>query len=268
VEPTRKPELKQKLLQLVPIDGQPIGNGALRQLFRNQLATTGDQFTDEDYWLLRDSLIDDGIVQTGRGRGGSVRRVVIEKEQPPLQSAAPAVSAAEADLYEPFHTAIKTGYAPANAIRRFVSEVTARQGRRVTGGKWTRPDITMIGIRTYAFTPGKRLEVITFEVKPNLDTALEGVFEALAHSVFAHRSYLAVHVPNYENIDDLDDERIAQECERFGVGYMLFSDPGNFDTYDIVSSARLKEPDPAEIDDFIKTQISPQNQEELREWIR
>jgi alpha-L-fucosidase len=50
--------------------------------------------------------------------------------------------------------------------------------------------------------------------------------------------------------------------------YMAFGDPGNYDTYDIFASARLKEPDPAEVDAFIKTQISPQNQEELREWIR
>jgi len=264
MDPARKPELKQKLLQFVPADGKPIGNGNLRHLIQRQLASSGDQLADEDYWLLRDSLIDDGLLLTGRGKGGSVRRVLIEKEQPTSE----AISPAEADLYDAFHTAIKTGYAPANGLRRFVSEITARQGRRVTGGKWTRPDITMIGLRTYAFTPGKRLEIITFEVKPNLDSALEGVFEALAHSAFANRTYLAVHSPGYEDVDDLGDDRIVQECERFGVGYMLFSDPANYDTYQIIASARLKQPDPENVDTFIRAQITTQNQEELREWLR
>src|ERR1017187_2686853 len=85
-----------------------------------------------------------------------------------------------------------SGYVKDNRIKRFISEITASQGRRSTGGKWTRPDFTLIAVRTYSFTPGKSLEVITFEVKPDLNTALEGVFESLAHSVFAHRSYLAV----------------------------------------------------------------------------
>src|SRR5580693_2917777 len=100
MDPTRKPELKQRLMQLVPLDGRPIGNGALRQLFLNQLTNTGDQFTDEDYWLLRDSLLDDGLLQTGRGRGGSVRRVLIEKAEPPSPQAISAAVAAEADLYD------------------------------------------------------------------------------------------------------------------------------------------------------------------------
>lgn len=195
----------------------------------------------------------------------------VQAPQAEVGTAAEAVAAAiraEADLYEPFHNAIRTGYAPANGIRNFVSEVTARQGRRATGGKWTRPDLTLLAVRMYTFTPGKRLEVITFEVKEGLDAAVEGVFESLAHSIFAHRSYLAVHVPGYQGLEEVADDRITQECERFGVGYIIFDDPNNYDTYDIVVSARLKEPDPAEVDNFIRQQINFQNQEQIRDWIR
>jgi len=112
------------------------------------------------------------------------------------------------------------------------------------------------------------LEVITFEVKEGLDGAVEGVFETLAHSVFAHRTYLAVHLPGYAAMKDVEDDRIVQECERFGVGYMLFDVTGDYDTYEIVVEARLKEPGPAEVDNFIRQQVSAQNQEEVREWIR
>lgn len=253
----------------------------------------GDQLTDEDYWLLRDSLIDSGILEQGRGRGGSVHRIstvatgtlvsgTAVAQTPP--SAAFRVGTAgaegtitgpetpevleavsESSLYEPFHKATKEGYTKDNRLKRFISEITAHQGRRATGGKWTRPDVTLVAVRTYQFTPGKRIEVITFEVKPDLDSALEGVYEALAHSAFAHRSYLAVDVREFKGDQDIPDERIIPECNRHGVGYIAFEDVGDYNTYDIVSPAKLKDPDPEEVDNFIKKQISSQNQDELRE---
>ena len=258
MDAARKNEYRQKLLDLVPQSGG-IGNSSLRQALRAVLESSGEQITEEDYWTLRDSLIDEGLIETGRGRGGSVRR-----PEPPT-TAVPV--GPELDLYEPFHTSIRTGYARANRIKRFVSEVTALQGRRATGGKWTRPDLTVLAMRTYSFLPGKHLEVITFEVKPSLEVAIEGVFEALAHSVFAHRSFLAVRIPD-QGDHDLDNNRAFQECKRLGVGYMTFIDANDYDTFDIVTSARLNDPDPYEVDNFIRTQISPQNHDELREWLR
>lgn len=233
---------------------------------------------------MRDSLIDNGLLEQRRGRGGSVHRV------PALPAAAPtgagispetarvATSPAsavaevqeaveefsEASLYDPFHNAIVNGYTKDNRLKRFISEITAHQGRRATGGKWTRPDVTLVAVRTYQFTPGKRLEVITFEVKPALDSALEGVYEALAHSAFAHRSYLAVDIREFKD-QDVPDDRIVQECTRHGVGYIAFTDVSDYNTYEIVSTAKLKEPDPEEVDNFIKKQISQQKQDDLRE---
>lgn len=183
----------------------------------------------------------------------------------PEAEEAERITKPEVALYEPFHKAIKLGYVENYRIKRFISQITASQGRRATGGRWTRPDITLVAVRTYSFTPGKRLEVITFELKPSLDSALEGVFEALAHSAFAHRSYLAVDVSSYGS--SIEDERIVQECSRLGIGYITFEDPGDYETFDIVTPAKLNEPDPYEVDTFIKTQISSANQEELREWL-
>lgn len=268
MEAARRAEYSQLLLSLVP-DGKSVGNFTLRDQLRKMVQVKGDELTDQDYWLLRDGLIDEGQVEQGRGRGGSVHRVTPEvKPEPDATAAAPIIRQAEATLYDPFQNAIRSGYAPANRIKRFILETTAAQGRRMTGGKWTRPDVTLIAVRTYSFTPGKRLEIITFEVKPSLDTALEGVFEALAHSAFAHRSFLAVNIPDYEDLDELPDDRIMQECNRLGIGYVVFSDPADYDTFDILSSARLNEPDPYEVDNFVNTQISPAGQEELREWLR
>jgi hypothetical protein len=260
----QKAEYAKLLLSLIPESGKSIGNSTLREQFRKRLGADGANFTDQDYWQVRDALIDDGLIVQGRGRGGSVHRVESVIEESPTASSESPVASGERSLYEPFHAAIISGYVKDNRIKRFISEITASQGRRSTGGKWTRPDLTLIAVRTYSFTPGKRLEVITFEVKPNLDTALEGVFEALAHSVFAHRSYLAVA----EGESDIDDERIMQECTRLGVGYLTFTKAADYSTYEIVTSARLNEPDPYEVDKFIQGQISTEKQEELRDWLR
>lgn len=279
---TKKNEYKQQLLDLIPPDPKSIGNSTLRAQLREKIEALGDHLEDGDYWTLRNALIDDGLIEQGRGKGGSVHRIppAASISSPPdttdaSAETAPAAAAdgqaavttprPEAALYEPFHNTIKAGYVENYRIKRFISQITASQGRRSTGGRWTRPDITLVAVRSYSFTPGKRLEVITFELKPNLDSALEGVFEALAHSAFAHRSYLAVDVSSYG--DNLEDERIVQECSRLGIGYITFENPGDYETFDIVTPAKLNEPDPYEVDTFIKTQISSANQDELREWL-
>jgi len=283
MDESKKNEYKQKLLDLVPPHPGSIGNYAVRTQLREALEATADHLEDGDYWVLRNSLIDDGLIEQGRGKGGSVHRIppvtaaaAIPEGAPPAALDVASVTATEAEttgptarpemvLYEPFHNSIKVGYVENYRIKRFISQITASQGRRLTGGRWTRPDITLVAVRTYAFTPGKRLEVITFELKPSLDSALEGVFEALAHSAFAHRSYLAVDVSSYG--DSVEDERIVHECSRLGIGYITFEKPGDYETFDIVTPAKLNEPDPYEVDTFIKTQISSVNQDELREWL-
>ena len=249
IETARNTEYQRSLLDLVPKGGESIGNGTLREQFR-RLIGKNRKITDQDYWTLRNSLIDEGKLEPGRGRGGSV--------QAPLPRA-------ESRLYEPFLEAIRSGYAPEHRISRPVMEITAAQGRRMTGGKWTRPDITLIAVRTFSFVPGKRLEVVTFEVKPDQDLAFDGVFEATAHSAFAHLAFLAVKVNGEKRAPD---ERILQECKRLGIGYITFTDADDYDTFEVVNIPSHREPDPYEVDKFITTQVSPAKQNELRELLR
>jgi len=285
MDATKKIEYRKLLLNLVPESGENIGNVTLRETLQTKVKASGDELSDEDYWLLRDSLIDEGLLEQGRGRGGSVHRVLTEVSAPALPPTSGGIELAkgalaetvpevaakkEADLYEPFQLAIINGYTKDNRIKRFISEVTAQQGRRVTGGKWTRPDLTLVAVRTYTFTtPSKRLEVISFEVKPDLDSALEGVYEALAHSAFAHRSYLAVDIREFKGPNaEIPDDRIVQECTRHGIGYIAFTDVSVYDTYEVVCTAKLNEPDPYDVDNFVRTQISSAKQEEIREFLQ
>jgi hypothetical protein len=50
--------------------------------------------TREDYWLVRNALIEEGLLERGRGRGGSVHWVVATQSASP--AVAPAVPAGEA----------------------------------------------------------------------------------------------------------------------------------------------------------------------------
>ncbi len=184
-------------------------------------------------------------------------------------TAAPVEAPAEADYYDPFLEAVKKGYVKDNDIRRYVAELTARQGRRNTGGKWTRPDVTLVAIRTFSYLP-KQLEVISFEIKLSLEDALEGVFEAAAHSAFAHRSFLAFPDPSPDATLPFDSplwDRVVNECERFGIGLILFGAGVDWDTFDFQVTARRHNPDPAEVDKFITTQLSLEGQRDLRDLL-
>lgn len=66
-------DIRAAIISTLPEDGSTIGNGRLRALIAEQLAA---QVSEEDYFSVRDELVQEGEVATGRGRGGSVRRVL------------------------------------------------------------------------------------------------------------------------------------------------------------------------------------------------
>lgn len=63
--------------------------------------------------------------------------------------------------------------------------------------------------------------------------------------------------------DSLIDEGLIVQ----GRGYIVFDDPADYDTFDIVCSAKLNEPDPYDVDSFIRTQLSADAQGQLRELL-
>jgi type I restriction enzyme M protein len=57
---------RDALVSLVPVDGEAIGNGRLRELLG---------WSEDRYAAARDALVTQGVLAKGQGRGGSVRRV-------------------------------------------------------------------------------------------------------------------------------------------------------------------------------------------------
>lgn len=174
----------------------------------------------------------------------------------------------ESDLYEPIAAWLKGYWAPREDLREPLVEIIANQGRRPTGGMWTRPDLVVIGICAYPFVPGKNLDLSTFEVKKSLEEGIAGVYEAAAHSAFAHRSFLVIHLEDRSIEHDELYCRIVNECERFGLGLITLNDPSNFTTYRTVIDANLRSPNTALMNRFIGTQISESARQKLLTMLR
>ena len=109
----------------------------------------------------------------------------------------------ESDLYDPVADVLRKQWARDLRFRSHVVEVTARQGRRDTGGTWTRPDIVTAALRVFPHVPGKFFDLITFELKPFDGIDVTAVFEALSHRRAATQAYVWLHVPAGEasNVD-------------------------------------------------------------------
>jgi hypothetical protein len=244
-----------RLLALVPDDGSTIGNTTLMRALK---------WAEHRYWPTRDSLIEAGMITRAKGRGGAVRRVLrAEGASAEIAGEAELVGEAaiatirEAELYPPIRDTLEAFWAKERQIEPLAIEVTAAQGRRTTGGKWTRPDLVSVAVRTYRYLPGKYMEVVTFEVKPFDAIDVTAIYEALAHLRSATHAYVILHIPNErEELVKLTVEEICQVGRTHGVGVIVMSDPADWSTWDEREEARRAEPDPQRLDEFITVQLS------------
>ncbi|MBN1426242.1 hypothetical protein JXA88_16955 [Candidatus Fermentibacteria bacterium] len=251
------------LLALMPTSGEAKGNKKLMGELRKALKDKHDfDLTEDVYWEIRNALIQEGKLAKARGKGGSVRLVVAAAEGKGRKPSG------EKELYAPISAYLGSNFVRENSIKHFVLQITAHQGKRSTGGKWTRPDITLAAVRTYTFTPGRYLEVITFEVKPAGTYEIEAVFETASHSMFAHKSYLVYECP--DGLPDGDEafDRLMLLCGRFGVGLLVFRDAEDPESYEEVVEPVRQNPDPASVDRFLSRQLSRENQSELQELVK
>ena len=267
--PEEMEKSKAILLNHVPKDGAAIGNKSARlQLMELIKEEFGKTISEDDYWTIRNSLMNDGKIIAGRGNGGSI--VLVNASIPhPTESASYNKYTREADLYPPVRNTIIDAWVKNYGIDVFISEVTAMQGKRDTGGPWTRPDITLFAVRAYPYIPGKSIELITFEIKPLNSYYIGGVFETASHSAIAHRSYLMVHVsiPLDKATEPLLD-RLESEAGRMKVGFVTFGDPKDYETYNVRVEAVLKKPDPANLCKFINAQFSQLNKDKIQAMIK
>jgi hypothetical protein len=258
---------KAKVLAAVPEDGTAIGNKRLRESLSLGVRA---------YQAAVDELIEDGELERWRGRGGTVRRTGALAAWPkpaktPVDEAKAEQEASnrsrvlESKLYPPFLESLKLWANEQGWTQHVVNQI-ANQGSKKTGGTWTRPDFVVVGYRKFEYTPGIVRDVETFEIKPST-CGIEAVFETASHSRVATKSFLAIHLTDDGPDQDLLG-RIEAECVRFGIGLIVFTDPKNYDTWDYKVEPSRSEPDPFDLEEFIRIQVPTADQERIRKWLR
>lgn len=237
---------------------------------------------EDDYWPIRDRVVDLGILRRYKARGGAVALVppaepegqapaqvegVIDQEQPAQRAGQQPPEPTERDLYAPVATVLRGPWAKDSRFRYQIVEITASQGRRNTGGAWTRPDVVVAALRIFPFLPSKFFDLITFEVKPSWALDVTAVYEALAHRRAATQSYVWLHCEDQaQNREALN--RIVEEAERHGIGVIVASDPGNYETWETLADPLRVEINPEALNEFIALQISDGAKDELAAWVR
>ncbi len=217
-------------------------------------------------------LLDRGILARSRGGGvgGALRRtdvaddVSLEPNAPIPEEGRSPHRGRETDTYPGFLVGLQK-WARTNNWAAVEVEQTAHQGRRDTGGPWTRPDFVLVAYKNYDYTPGRIRDIETFEVKLH-DCTIDAVFETAAHSRFSTRSYLAVQRRNGMP-SERDLSRIESECQRFGLGLLLFDDPAASESWDFRVKPVRQEPDPDYLEEFVRQQLSDTIQAKLRKWL-
>jgi hypothetical protein len=177
----------------------------------------------------------------------------------PVDAASPVLNGERA-LYEPMRAVIGGEWASERGIKPLAAETTAFQGKRGTGGLWSRPDIVSVEIRNFPYVPGRFLEVVTFEVKVSSALNIRAVYEALAHRRAATHSYVLAHVPDgeAEGLEETVND-VAQVARQHGIGLITAADPGDFQAWYEVVEAQRVEPDPERLNFFIKVQLSDES---------
>lgn len=257
--------------------GGRAANGQLQGILR---------WTKEKYWDVHAQLYGDGEIEKGRGYGGTVilietppeatrsRPAVAEAVPLPMPAAAATAAAPaaeeiplrELDLYEPVRKQLSQNWAQRRQLDHCHCEVTALQGRRETGGSWSRPDLALIGYRKYEFLPEKVFELFSFEVKPANDVSIKGVMEALAHREAATRSFVIYHTAGEDFGAFAEAGRIEELATRHGVGVYAARDVNDFNQWAEIVPAQRGTPDPEAVDTFIRRTLSDEAKTLLRRW--
>ncbi|WP_029266672.1 MULTISPECIES: hypothetical protein [unclassified Microbacterium] len=254
--------LKDRILEQLPVDGSLKPNAEL-------LSALGAD--KQDFWSARELLVEEGKAVRGRGRGGSTARVLdAELTTEPVDEvgAEYAVPRQPEDaLYEPLKKVLLGDWQSDKGFDYLAVEDVSRAGRRITGGKWTRPDLVAVEVQVFTYLPVKTLSVHTFEVKPSDMIDVTAVYEALAHRRAATHSYVLLHVPDDQQ-PPVALEGVITEARRHGIGVIVFADPSNYDTWEEKVVADRTEPEPAALDDFVRVQLPEAARSKIEKAVR
>lgn len=88
---------------------------------------------------------------------------------------------------------------------------------KTANGKWGNPDVTGIKVID-TVSENKEIEIITIEIKPNVDQWKQFIFEAVSHTRFANLSYYCFAYP--ESSRNGHEQELYLYAEEFGIGLL------------------------------------------------
>ena len=226
------------ILDCLPTE-QSIDRGDLHHLCGQRLGSA-----------LRDADFEAGIAElVGRGdiasSGRLIRRIECDFAESTLESAVE------------LHLCSKAFLRVVGADPDYSVFHTSARGGAVGSGQFSRPDFTLATIRRPKYDPLRYLDVVTFELKNGAGTSLLAVHETLAHTRFAHRSYLICPRPRF-HADRL--QLIQNACAELGVGLITFalkSDSGEPRVSELLVALHplRRNPDPTVIEQYLENRM-------------
>lgn len=236
-------------------------------------------WTTEKYFSVRNHCRAAGLVGLARGRGGIVFLTDTAKTGLGTGEAAPEIAkkvdeeyAKESKYYEKLLPTIRQNWVESEGFDDYVVEVTASK-RVKNAGRWTVPDIVVIGKIIRQYVPGFEFTVQSIEVKRFEVVDALAVFEALNHRRASHYSFLLI-VNFPKKPSERDSERlgqVSQLCEDHKVNLIVVTtgNENDFESWEfpVVVTQRI-EPDPYNLDGFIKQYMSDESKDSVAKMVR
>ena len=239
------------------------GNGHLtrHQLFEKLFRGKNGQ-TEAQYWAAyheaEQALVDDCAVERRRGRAGGIYRLDDQKSKgrTPTQQLVEDAKFENA-AYKPALDMLLNRWKEEAGYKSVFGAITAGQGRRKTGGRWTRPDIVICTVSEWIFSSRPEGEIRTIEVKRFESLDVLAVYEALSHKNQAHYAYLLV-VGFPKQLDDDQQgifDRVYALANQHGIGIITAIDVRDWETWVFELDAMRSNADHAAIHRFVEDQV-------------
>lgn len=240
--------LAERLMHILPADGSRMMNDEARTLLGRAIEAP---IKSETYFSVLAQLEREGEIERGRGPGGAVRLA---------KPRSPAPEALERRVHEYRLMASLQRYLEARFWRRlelpddaYWAVIDTSTGG-AQDGQWRRCDFTGIAITPRAVLSGNDIDLYTFELKAADSGNIAAVHEAEAQTRGSNFGYLVWHVPNRVAVAPRLDA-VERECQRKGVGLVLFNDPQDLDSFDHRLAAARQSTDARAVDRFLSTRL-------------
>ena len=215
---------------------------------------------EDEYLAVKQQLRDEGVIMVGRGYGGTVSRAETAPKAAPASKT--SIKKKERALYEPLKKGLQKWSRNEGYPDDCIIEIIGGRGKK-GGGVYSKPDLVLFAQKKYRYTPLKRTDVLTFEVKTADGYSIDSVYETAAHSRFANKSYLVIQKPP----SAFADARVEKECIRFQVGLIIVDRPEDPDTWEFLYDPDRGDPDPDEVEEFIELQVSESVKKKIALWV-